>query len=169
MQDDFRLVARLPIAQPIRVFHRFGQRLELLLDVEDWSRAIPCRCAGYEPRPRGTQRDARAGGSSRSRPATRRRRRQDLWSHVHLPFVPAVRAPQGEVEEIGPRGRPEPVEGLRQRVHSSVPECEHGPTQRGDRFGRLTRLELDGVAFEYAAWDIREVPAVPAHGATSSW
>jgi len=28
-------------------------------------------------------------------------RRQDVWFHVHLPFVQAVSAPQGEVDEIG--------------------------------------------------------------------
>ena len=34
MQDDFASVAQLPIAQPIRVIHRLGQRLELLMGVK---------------------------------------------------------------------------------------------------------------------------------------
>ena len=32
-------------------------------------------------------------------------RRQDVWFHVHLPFVQAVSAPQGEVDEIGLAGQ----------------------------------------------------------------
>ena len=55
-------------------------------------------------------RDRVAGGSSSSRSVWSiclrglrpRRRRQDFWFQVHLPFVQAVGAPQGEVDEIGP-------------------------------------------------------------------
>ena len=46
----------------------------------------------------------RAGGSRRSWPTARWRRRQAFWSHVRLPFVLAAGAPHGEVDEIGPIG-----------------------------------------------------------------
>jgi hypothetical protein len=56
-------------------------------------------------------------------------RRQDVWFHVHLPFVQAVSAPQGEVDEIG-------LVGQRARAERGAgAKAKRGTTERFRRVG----------------------------------
>ena len=55
-------------------------------------------------------------------------RRQDVWFHVHLPFVQAVSAPQGEVDEIG-------LVGQRARAERGGAKATRGTTERFRRVG----------------------------------